>query len=524
MIISEQNILYLRYLYKQFKNETDAQEKGKKFEEIIQNIAIFNGLRTFRTSRLTEYGEQIDIHILWKRPILVECKSLSNSLPLKIIEQFKFRLSKREPNTIGIIAFLNGLSKYAEKEIMRTQDRNILTFNRVDLEAIILQEMDFETLLEIKMYYCQRGKIYTSKQPKNFFSDWRDKLSSNLQKNIDRYEINYPPKTLQNPYLKNCSDNFGVNTIYLFPLEEKSFLDNEKLYIVEFFHKFHKPNIYDSFFECIKAYDDVFGFSNNTFFGIANTNVNWIGFGLNDFLVSLKEGKKRYKDLPENLEVHDSENIAFMDLGSDYTFYINIYRYIGHGQVVRDIEFFMLFKNLYPYLTQLKRLSSLMGSNYDMKRDFNLSSSDPQINLGLNFNSYYITVEIIDFLKVNTYNLIEAISATKTIEKEKRYYGAIIKNPLLSLPDEFKEFPNLFKSRDRDPLLTKLHPELSEEGFNQNLEELKKFIPHKFIFAYFRSLYKKNIPDVFYLKSIKLMTIKYSKRSTLALTFFEIGQ
>ena len=227
--------------------------------------------------------------------------------------------------------------------------------------------------------------------------------------------------------------------------------------------------------------------------------------------------------MPENLEVHDSENIAFMDLGSEWVFYINIYRYREHGQVIRDIEFFMIFKNYTPYITYLHRLSSLAGLTFKIReRELGSGSSHPFIYKELNFRSFHIPVEIIDYLKINTYRALEIIAGKKTIVKEKICYGAIIKNPLRDLPEEFIQFSNLYQARNRTPLELEMYPELPENTFNQTMRSLKKLVPHEFVFAYLPPLYERDLPANLYLKCIKLKTIDLSRRSKLGLTYFKI--
>lgn len=425
---------YLKRKLSMLEDRIGTTEGGGLLEEIVDLIFRYNGFRTLKTKTRTKYGDQIDLHVLWERPILIECKCHKSKARKSDIEKFKTRVSKRNPLTIGLFVSWSGFTKAAIDEIISSQERAIIVLTGEEIKAIIDNKLDLEYLLEIKLYYLQRGEVYIGTEVKKFL-DLENFFNSELF-DVKKYDVKYPSGLPFCDY--QVHDSFHVAYPLLFALDN---LDLEgKWYFVKFHIQDQNNSLIlnpERFLELVEAYNRIFGFSELFTFGIGQNKVRWYGIGINNFLEAILFQPLRYNKLhPLKLShppLHDFESIVAMDYWyGDFLLlmFFDSYVYslsnpeLAPSIGIRHLEFKLGFRNFPYYRKRIDKFAELANLYFEL-----YSTEIPSIHF-----------PIFDQIKVKVLSYITDSNLIFSKSDKTWVIGAIIENPLKN-----KNIRNLFQ-------------------------------------------------------------------------------
>lgn len=486
MLIS---VYHTKYLKNYFKNLNELvniskQKRGKEFENFMKIVFELSGYNVKKTDDITEYGEQIDLHVYKEKlNILVECKWYKESIGLNMVESFAFRIQKRDPTTIGLFIAVKGVSPSAKKFSIHLSDRLLLFLDRNELLKIIEGNLDLEQLIHKKIRYLQRGDIFTFGE-----SDENQKLL---------FPPTYPSSSnelvFKKSYLENSDIRIMVGSTISFvrdifqPFDKKNYKaysfypkDNEKYYNM---HQ-NVGNVLSIF----NAYYKIFGFSKNLSFGINQEGINWSGFGINNFFKNLFDQNNRYLD---KNDLYKKELIQVVDFWYDrgiLNFRMESDNTDGMDELFdfNRAKFTFFLINQQDYLDRIENFSS----------NFNLAFKETEIE---------IEIEEIEFEGHKKITLIEPTlhgdEKEDEINKNSFYIGGIAENPF-------------FKSPTPKQKLNQPDPLFSSKNFLESL---------KFIYCYAFDAFKEDDFDELFVEKVEFIKFYLIDSYPLCLINFVIN-
>lgn len=305
MIINKNMSNFLKSIQISCETETNANKKGDLLEELVYNICLSNGLRTWWLSKYkTEYSDKPDLHVFWNNFLLyVECKNHKSKIGLPELDSFYSKITRRNPLTIGLYVSYEGFKDEFVNMVRFNSERPIILMDKNDIKNIILMEEDLEELFEFRLLLLQRGIVQFGKRSINM--EIPDQI---IKKNKYKFFINESMKSFHQESETELADNFTFLTDGIL---ERVFDFNSKL---EF--TIHSPSI-TKIRDIFTVYSFIFGFDNESFYSINQFFHQWSGIGMDNFFDEcIYNNHKRYLNLTsneENKHIHHRETVTFVN-------------------------------------------------------------------------------------------------------------------------------------------------------------------------------------------------------------------
>lgn len=131
-------------------NELTPQQRGFKFEKIIESILKNEGLKPKASYK--PKGEQIDGSFYWNGQVfLLEAKWTKEPIPASSIYAFKGKLDGKFHTTSGVFLSMGGYGKDVEDTLRTGKSLNIILFLPEDIELFCSGKVKFIEILEFKL-------------------------------------------------------------------------------------------------------------------------------------------------------------------------------------------------------------------------------------------------------------------------------------------------------------------------------------------------------------------------------------
>jgi hypothetical protein len=296
MFPSDKNQRILIEKFNSVRKIRNLQRRGYRFEDLVYDLFRFYGLQPKKDHRATEMGDQIDTFAEFEgKQLIVEARYREKPAGRQAIADLHTKMGIRQPSTIGVYFSMSGFTSNAIECASRITDKIIVLFDRTKTWEVITSEKDLEKML--------RKKIFLKTKESRMFLNIGEK-----DRNIEILSENHRDIIVDQEKMEYlATKSKGTGCLLFSPIV---YGHSEKNYLIEM--RYNYSIEFRDLLYILRAYEDIFGFTEKASFCINQTNYSWYGLGVNSFLKALENRARRYEKA-KNIKKHHSEAVVFID-------------------------------------------------------------------------------------------------------------------------------------------------------------------------------------------------------------------